>query len=220
MGGKEHQSYVLTFFGSANYNDMVRRILRRGVAVFAPQLLLWNPDRFGPDHEKNVIDRRLKQVGGSLAALDLYRILRSVDYFSTHRAIDSSRIGMAGLSYGGFFTLYSAALDTRFRAVLSSCFFNNRKKYDYPDWVWFDAANRMLDAEVGALICPRPLFIEVGKEDELFHIRHARPEVRKLKAYYESLGVLDRFCYEEHAGGHEFNKTDHGIDFLYKHLTS
>ena len=43
------------FFGSTNYNDMTRRILRRGIAVFAPQLLLWNPESFGPQHEKDVI---------------------------------------------------------------------------------------------------------------------------------------------------------------------
>ena len=206
------------FFGSANYNDMTRRILRRGAAVFAPQLLLWNCESFGPNHEKDVIDRRLKQLGGSLAALDLHRILRSLDYFAKRRDIDADRIGMIGLSYGGFFTLFAAALDRRIRAAVSSCYFNNRKMYDLVDWVWFNAANQFMDAEVGALVCPRPLHVEVGKADELFHVRHARPEARRLEAVYERLGIGERFEYEEHDGGHELDKSDKGIDFLCRHL--
>ena len=100
------------FFGSANYNDMTRRVLRRGVAVFAPQLLLWNSESFGPEHQKDVIDRRLKQIGGSLAALDLYRISRSLDYFTGHQDIDPRRIGMIGLSYGGFHAICCCAGQT------------------------------------------------------------------------------------------------------------
>ncbi|MDP7023228.1 MAG: prolyl oligopeptidase family serine peptidase [Kiritimatiellia bacterium] len=206
------------FFGSANYNDMTRRVLRRGIAVFAPQLHLWNPESFGPDPEQHIIDRRLKQIGGSLAALELYRIFRSLDYFAARRDIDANRIGMMGLSYGGFYTLFAAAMDARIRVAVSSCFFNNRKMYDFADWVWFNAANQFMDAEVGALVCPRPLYVEVGKKDDLFRVRHARPEARKLAAIYQRLGVPDRFHYEEHPGGHELDKSDQGIDFLCRHL--
>ena len=206
------------FFGSANYNDMTRRVLRRGVAVFAPQLLLWDSGSFGPEHQKDDIDRRLKHIGGSLAALELRRIIRSLDYFTSRRDIDPTRIGMIGLSYGGFYTLFAAAVDTRIKAAVCSCFFNNRMLYDRPDWVWFDAANRFLDAEVGALVCPRSLYVEVGRKDELFNFRHARPEARKLEGIYRRLGIADKFHYEEHGGGHELDKKDLGINFLCRHL--
>jgi len=206
------------FFGSANYNDMTRRILRRGAAVFAPQLLLWDSKSFGPAHEKDVIDRRLKQIGGSLAALELYRICRSIDYFAKCGAVDAERIGMIGLSYGGFYTLFAAALDRRIKVAVSSCFFNNRKMYDFQDWVWFNAANHLLDAEVGALVCPRPLYIEVGKKDKLFNIRHARPAAKKLAAVYQRLRITERYRYQEHPGGHELDRSDTGIDFLCQHL--
>ena len=206
------------FFGSANYNDMTRRVLSRGFAVFAPQLLLWNPESFGPEHDKGTIDRRLKQVGGSLAALELYRISRSIDYFAAQEDIDAKRIGMIGLSYGGFYTLFAAAVDTRIVAAVSSCFFNDRKVYDLVDWVWFDAAGRFMDAEIGALVCPRPLYIEVGVRDDLFSVRHARPEAGKLEAIYRRLGIAERFRYKEHGGGHELDTSDEGIDFLCRYL--
>ena len=206
------------FLGSANYNDMTRRVLRRGIAVFAPQLLLWNPESFGPEHDRLLIDRRLKQMGGSLAALELFRIVKALDYFATRKEIDAGRIGMIGLSYGGFYTLFATALDTRIKAAVSSCFFNDRKVYDFPDWSWFDSANRFLDFEAGALVCPRPLYIEVGKKDQLFDFRKARPEIKKLKAIYKRLGIADRLRYKEHPGKHELDKAGDGIDFLCRHL--
>ena len=144
-GGGGTPELISNFFGSGNYNNMTQRLLKRGIAVFAPQLLLWNSDTFGPKHERDIVDRRLKQVGGSLAALELYRIFRSLDYFSAHKDIDSERIGMIGLSYGGFYTLFASALDMRIKAAVSSCFFNNRKEYNFVDWVWFNSANYLLD---------------------------------------------------------------------------
>ena len=217
-GGMGTPELCSGFFGSANYNDMTRRVLRRGAAVFAPQLLLWSPDKFGPKYDKDAIDRRFKQIGGSLAALELHRIIRSLDYFVTRKDIAPNRIGMIGLSYGGFYTLFAAALDRRIRAAVSSCFFNDRKTYDFPDWSWFGAANRFLDAEVGAMVCPRPLYIEVSKKDEIFDVRLARPEAEKLAAVYRRLRIPERFRYKEHDEGHELDKADDGIDFLFRHL--
>lgn len=217
-GGQGTPELCSGFFGSANYNDMTRRMLRRGIAVFAPQLLLWNPESFGPKHEKDEIDKRLKQSGGSLAALELYRIIRAIDYFTARRDIDGRRTGMIGLSYGGFYTLFAAALDPRIKVAISSCFFNDRKVYAFADWSWFGSANCFLDAEVGALVCPRPLYIEIGKKDELFDVRKARPHARRLQATYKRLGIAARFCYKEHEGGHELDKAEDGMDFLCRHL--
>ena len=101
---------------------------------------------------------------------------------------------------------------------MSSCFYSNRKVYDLNDWVWFDAANRFLDYEVAALVCPRPLYVEVGQKDDLFRVHHARPEARKLEALYERLGIPKRCCYHEHGGTHELDPADGGIDFLCRHL--
>ena len=200
-----------------NYNDMTRRAVRRGIAAFAPQLLLWRQE-FKPAHDKLLIDRRLKQLGGSLAALEIYRLQRALDYLVSRPDIDGARVGILGLSYGGFYALYGAAADARFKVALSSCFFNSRKLYDFHDWSWRDSANRFLDAEVAALVCPRPLYIELGLHDELFAARHARPEGRKVTALYEKLGIPERFVYHEHGGGHEFDRADAGLDFFQAHL--
>ena len=40
-----------------------------------------------------------------------------------------------------------------------------------------------MDAEVGALVCPWPLYVEVGVKDKLLDVRHARPEAQRLETF-------------------------------------
>ena len=201
------------FFGSANYNDMTRRVLRKGFAVFAPQLLLWG-EQFGPKFDREHIDMELKQLGGSITALEIFKVMRSLDYLLSRTDIDKNKVGMMGLSYGGFYTLFTAAVDIRIKAALSSCFFNNRYVYDSHDWIWFNSANTFLDAEVCALICPRSLYIEAGKTDDIFDIKYVYKEYRKVELIYLKLGISNNLGYKEFDGGHELDKGEEGIEFL------
>lgn len=205
------------FFGSDNYNDMTRRVLRRGVAVFAPQLLLWG-EQFGPTFDRAQIDYRLKQLGGSVTALEVMKLRRSLDYLVARTDIDGNRAGMIGLSYGGFYTQVTAAVELRIKVALSSGYLNDRYRYAGPDMVWFNAANQFLDAEICGLICPRHLYIEVGLNDELFAVESARSEYERVQDYYARLGLQNRLVYREFEGVHELDKSDQGIDFLCSHL--
>ncbi len=198
---------------SANYNDMTRRVLRRGCAVFAPQLHLWN-EAYQPRPQREEFNRSLVQLGGSMAALEVFRLQRCLDYLVTRPEIDGQRIGMIGLSYGGFYTLLTAALDLRIKAALSSCFLNNRYVYNWHDWVWRGSALKFLDAEMGQLICPRHLWIEVGRSDNLFAIQHVGSEAAKIAATYAKLDRSDHFHLREFDGGHELDRSDDGVEFL------
>jgi dienelactone hydrolase len=197
---------------SANYNDIVDRLRRRNVAVCVPQLMLWGQNVDPPvDH---LLDRRFRHLGGSLASLELLRLRRIIDCLAILPEIDSTRIGMAGLSYGGMFTLYLAALDPRVKSALVSCFFNDRFRYNWEDMVWSGAANHYLDPEVAAMVCPRPLWIENGLRDDVFEIGRVADLADEVAARYDALGLGDRFHYAEWNMGHEFHSGDDGIDFL------
>ena len=218
-GGGGTPELCSNLFEPANYNDMSRRILRRQCAVFAPQLPMWKED-FGPLIDREGLDRQLKQLGGSTAALNVHLIRRSLDGLLAREDIDADRVGMMGLSWGGFYALVAPAIDTRIKVALSSCFFNDRYNYDLSPAVWFDSAGYFLDAEIAFLVCPRPLYIEVGRRDDLFTVETARPEAQKVQAQYRKLEIESRFRYHEHEGGHEFDKTDEGIEFLAHWLNS
>ncbi|NQT19498.1 MAG: dienelactone hydrolase family protein [Planctomycetes bacterium] len=212
-GGGGTPEYCSSFFPCCNYNDMTRRVLKRGFAVFAPQLMIW-ADNFGPKCDHGKLDNQLKQIGGSYAALETLRLKRCLDYLTKRKDIDGERVGMIGLSWGSFHTLVAAAVDTRIKSAVASCFFNNRKVYDAAPATWFNSAGTFLDAEIASLVCPRRLCIEVGKIDNLFGARLARAEARKVREAYEKLGIAGEFLYNEHDGGHELDIRDDAIEFM------
>lgn len=218
-GGQGTPEITAGFFGSDNYNDMTRRLLRRGFAVFAPQLLLWN-EKDGPTFDRQQIDVQLKQVGGSITALEIYCLQRALDHLLSRSDMIRDGAGMMGLSYGGFYTLFTAALDTRIQAAVSSCFVNDRFQYDWPDWTWFDAAYRFTDSEIMGLICPRAFYVELGDKDELFEASSALPSLEEARTRYEALGISESFQSKVFSGTHELDKSDEGIDFLCRFLAA
>lgn len=197
---------------TANYNDMLRRILARSVHVFAPQLLLWNQEQYHIHFDRNAVDNQLKQLGGSIAALEIFCIQRSIDALSEQLWVDADRIGMAGLSYGGFYTLFTAAADPRIRSALSAGFFNDRIRHNWMDWTWQDAAHSFLDAEVAALVAPRALTLQLGTRDELFSEAPARAEFSRLQSFYSRAGCPEKLHMEFFDGTHEFSKSEEAIE--------
>lgn len=197
---------------TANYNDMLRRILARGVHAFAPQLLLWNQEQYHIHYDRNAIDNQLKQLGGSITALEIYSIQRCIDVLSEQPWVDANRIGMAGLSYGGFYTLFTAAADLRIRSALSAGFFNDRIRHNWFDWTWQNAAHSFLDAEVAALVAPRTLTLQLGTRDELFSEAPARAEFSRLQSYFNRAGCPEKLHMEFFDGTHEFSRSEDTIE--------
>ena len=215
-GGSGTPELISGMYGTTwNYNDMLMRVVYRGVHVFAPQLLLWNTTDYGVDYDRKRIDSDLKRVGGSVAALELYGISRILDYFEGKDYV--SNFGMVGLSYGGFYTLFAAALDTRIKSAISCSFFNKRDACGWSDWTWFASAHLFDDAEVACLVYPRRLCIEVGTRDELFDSRYAEESFERLRAYCEGVGE-DWYEFILFDGSHEFCRDDTPIENLVKHL--
>ncbi|MBN8709929.1 MAG: hypothetical protein BGO12_10540 [Verrucomicrobia bacterium 61-8] len=203
--------------GSANYNALIKGLLRYPVAVFAPQLLVWHHGQ-EPKFDQNELDRSLRQLGGSRAAVDLCMLRASLNWLLAHPEIDAARVGMTGLSYGGFYSLYFGALEPRIRVLASSCFVNDRYRINREDMVWTDVAREFLDAEIGGLFCPRPLFIEAGEQDTVFPAESFLGEARKIARIYDRLGKSGNFVFRTHSGGHEYDPDGAAERFLLRHL--
>ena len=193
-----------------NYNDMAERILNFGVHVFAPQLLLWH-ENYHVLYSRQAIDARLKRVGSSVAAVEIYAIRKILDYFETKEYVKN--FGMVGLSYGGFYTLFTTAIDTRIKAAVSCSFFNTRDSFFATDWTWQNSAEKFDDAEVACLVYPRDLCIEVGTKDELFHCKGAEKSFERLKRKCAAVGT-DWVKFIEFEGTHEFCKEDEPLKHL------
>ena len=207
--------------GKNNYNHMVQRLISRGACVIAPQILLWSVDetatfRAHPiKHDRQRVDRSLKRFGTSITALEIAGIIRCIDYAVTLDAVDSEKIGMIGLSYGGYFTLHTMAADTRIKAGCAAGAFNDRDVYDWGDWCYHGSALSFQDAEVAALCAPRHLWISVGREDAVFDYRRAEPEGERVLKYFAAAGCKDNVRFSVWDGGHTIENSDECYDFIF-----
>jgi len=215
-GGLGTSEIVAEFYEiRANYNGMLRKVAERGVHVFAPQLLLWHRERYGVQYDRQITDARLKRTGSSITAVEIFAITRVLDYFEAQDYVQN--FGMVGLSYGGFYTLMTTAVETRIKSAVSCSFFNTREKHSWTDWTWDNLAYKFDDAEIACLVYPRSLCIEVGDKDALFDYKEAIKSFDKLKELCKNVGT-DWVNFVVFDGIHEFCKDDAPIEKLVNEL--
>ncbi len=210
------------FHGGANYHDMVRGAVRRGYAVFAPQHLFSSAGLAKDVRVK--MDQRLRLVGTSITAIEIAKIVRSIDYLTTRDEVDASKIGMVGLSYGGFYTLATMAVDHRIIAGASSCYFGvqegrfNRDQNSVPfDFQFMNRFTLFRDENLVALICPRAIHIQAGSNDGIDHREPGRVSAATANLPFERLKISDKFEHVIFEGGHEFHD-DSAWKFIDKYL--
>jgi dienelactone hydrolase len=225
-GGGGFPEIVSNLEHPGNYGHMVERAFAAGFHVWAPHALF--PDRWSdlpPTQRRRALDAKAKLAGTSLAAIDLCRIREGLSVILERQEVDADRVGMVGLSYGGYYALFVSALDPRIKATVSSCYFNDRRSVltkgletdAFLDWHFFGLLGDIADEQLVALVCPRPLVIEVGERDELFPADGAQAAYERARECYDRLGIADRLHFEVFEGGHEFNG-ESGFAMLTQHL--
>ena len=200
-GGDGTPEVISGLYGDTyNYNEMLERVRKTGFHLFAPQLLLWHSD-YGVEYNRKNIDARLRRLGSSITAVEIFGITRILDYFEKKDYV--TNFGMVGLSYGGFYTLYTSALDTRIKSAISCAYFNTRDKALFDDWSWRDFGYKFDDAEIACLTYPRKLCIEIADNDALFDYKYGEESFEKLKEMSKDVG-LDWVDFIVFPGEHEF----------------
>lgn len=218
-GGTGTPELLAGFNGHNNYGFVAQRFLEKGAAVVLPQLMLWNLEEiptardYKVPYDRKQCDTDLRRFGITLTGLEIRGIMKLIDFATAQPTVSATEIGMAGLSYGGYFTLYTMAADTRIKAGFSAGCFNNRGGYAWRDTTYLCSGNTFEDAEVAALCAPRPLYVAVGTEDQVFDYRTAIPETERAKAYFEAYGCPENFVFELWEGGHHFPESDAGFAF-------
>lgn len=213
-GGDGTPELVAGFFNDKtyNYNNMTERIFRLGANVFAPQLLMWS-NEYETDgfrrNDRDLIDAQMKQLGGSITALEVFCIIKSLDTFCEDGIASENHLGMIGLSYGGLYTLFTAATDPRIKAALSCAYYNKRDVHRLIDWTWRDSAAKFFDAEIAMLVYPRCLCIAVADQDNILPVKSAEAELQRLQQLSQSIyGNANWFHGCVFTGTHEFVKSD------------
>lgn len=215
-GGMGTPEMISEFYEiKANYNGMLQKVTDRGVHVFAPQLLLWYTERYGVEYDRKIIDARLKRTGSSITAVEIFAISRVLDYFEKQDYV--KKFGMVGLSYGGFYTLMTSAVETRIKSAVSCSFFNTREDNSWTDWTWENIAYKFDDAEIACLVYPRSLCLEIGNNDALFDYKGGLKSFERVKELCSEVGT-DWVNLVVFDGVHEFCKDDEPIEKLVNEL--
>ena len=129
----------------------------------------------------------------------------------------TGEVGMIGLSYGSFYTIYTTSCEPRIKAALACSLFSKWTHCFGTDFSWRDSWKRFGDAEVAALVYPRALRIEYGEKDPLVHVvEGGEEEFERLKAYYA--GAEENVSFRVFEGVHEFCTEDDGIEWALSHL--
>lgn len=200
--------------GLTHENDYHNRFglqaVKRGYVVFAP--LDMNSAK-----KRSWLDRKAIMIGQRLQALEQYKLMRAVDYLAQHDQVQSNRIGAYGISWGGRSVMNLAALDTRISAVAISGHFNDlvpkmlTPSPHYTAYIetnevyafFWRHAQQFTDVDVVSLICPRPVFIEQGRQDRVAYWKMSKKAFGQVKSFYQKLGVEQRARYKIYDGAHQ-----------------
>lgn len=195
---------------SRNNRDLAFGALKKGYAVWQPIFAF-----YAEEHPTDIRDRlevRARESGTTLPAIEIAKIIGGLNALTQMREIDPARIAMVGVSYGGFYTLYTTALDDRIQVAVVAAYFNDREAvldssepYGFFDWRFRNSLSVFQDATMAALICPRPLQVQAGDHDQLFPIHGVRKVVPAARQPYERLNIKERFSFVEFVGRHDFN---------------
>ena len=192
--------------------DYAAQLVRRGYVVLVPDARGFG-ERAGPDgcHVPGLVS--LYQ-GRSVAGQRLWDDLASLDLLASLPEVDSARLGCGGLSEGGRRTMFLAALDERVQvAVVSGYFTSLQVEIDRWDrlagWDICNAVPGLLRwadlPDVAALIAPRHLVIENGRDDPLYSLEGVVTGYERAAATWQALGAADHVELDLFDGAHEWS---------------
>ena len=211
-------------FGLDDERDLYHRyghhLIEAGYAVLAPQ-------HISQAEPRARYQRMCLMLGKTLWGLEIGKLRAWIDYVQTLPMIDADAIAMWGISLGGAYTLFTAALEERIRVAICTAWFNDRLPkmiLDDPRYSCFlSTAEEHIfipswlrdfgDSDLVSLICPRPFMAQTGKGDSIAWWPDVVAEFEVARGHYHELGLEERITLDLHEGGHEIGVTT-GISFL------
>ncbi|MCA9186270.1 MAG: alpha/beta fold hydrolase [Pirellulaceae bacterium] len=156
---------------------------------------------------------------GSMRAI--WNNMRAIDVLEQLPQVDHDRIAVIGHSLGGHTALFTAAFDTRIKAVVTSCGFTAFASYyggNLTGWSSQRYMPRIRDVygnspaqvpfdfhEVLAAIAPRPIWINAPQQDDNFDHAGVLEVVNEARRAYRIYGQTDDvITVHSPACGHEF----------------
>lgn len=215
-GGSGNPEAICDLDTRINYHSFGPEAVKRGYIVWAPALAMncgYCQDPEIPGANREILGRKLQFAGTSIIGVEIQKIIESTKALIKERPeIDAERVGMTGLSRGGFYTMYVTAVCPFIKVAVPA---GMLRDYEIelkkavaddskmpPDRLLFNGFGHF---QAVGLICPRPCMIQLGETDGLFNLEESRKEAARASLFYEKLGISDRYEFNVHPAGHEFD---------------
>ena len=173
-------------------------LLERNIAVAVPLMTERRDDhpicrQAGGKDRRRVLWRAGFIVGRTLVGLEVQQVLALREFMASQKEINGKHIAVMGEGQGGMTALYAGAVDERFAAVAILDYFQQRENCgaESVDRVLYGQLNEFGDAEVAALIAPRPLLL-VTKPAGPIPLASVKIEFARAHRFYEGLRMPGR----------------------------
>ncbi|TMV49911.1 dipeptidyl aminopeptidase [Paenibacillus mesophilus] len=203
-------------------------LVSRGYVVLAPDAMT-SGERIEVGYNYfNSVPFYLRHLGWSTVGKNIVDHMQGVDFLCEQNFVDADRIGVIGHSFGGYNSYFLAGMDSRIKAVVSSCGLSPFAKDDKPThWgrretarqagassythlprVTDDLSRGMVPFdfhEIIALAAPAPFMNYSAQSDAIFpHWQSIGDVTKDLYGLYKWLGYGDRFLSLMGAKEHSF----------------
>lgn len=200
------------------HNKFAARLVNKGVIVVVPGIIGFGDRRLDEDMNAEQplenscfeMGSQLLLMGKTLAGLRVQEIKRVLDYIQSFNMVDEEKISSFGFSGGGLVAAFTSILDERIKATVLSGYLSTFKgsimsrRHCLDNYIPGILEIGEMD-ELIALIAPRPLFIESGKDDKLFPMDQVEISMKKLLKIYKAFGAETELDAHYFNGGHEIN---------------
>ena len=206
--------------GKNGYSGLIEKLLKRGFAVFSPQLLMWNcgfnpaKPHYETQYNRPELDRRFRKNDAAIASLEVFCILQSITALSNIRTLDLTNLSACGMSYGAYLTMRAMALDARIQQGFFMSCFDGGDDIRFPEWQPQPCFALLRDGEIAGMCAPRPVTVEVGKTDDIFPPTGAVREAETAKSAYLRADAAENFHLSIWHGGHIVNPDTNCAELL------
>ena len=194
---KSREEFAGVMEGS-NPAPWLKLLLAHNLAVAVPITIERSDDhpickQAGGKDRRRVLWRAGFIVGRTMVGLEVQQALALRQYLASRQEIGTKPIAVMGMEQGGMTALYAAALDPHFTAAASLDYFQQRENcWQEPvDRVINGQLNEFGDAEVAALIAPRPLLIATAPESAI-SLASVNAECARARRFYDALESENR----------------------------
>lgn len=173
-------------------------LLEHNVAVAVPMMAERRDDhplcrQAGNKDRRRLLWRAGFIVGRTLVGVEVQQVLALREFLASQRNIEAKKIAVMGERQGGMTALYAAAVDEELGSAATLDYFQQRENcWKEPvDRVLYGQLNEFGDAEVAALIAPRPLLIVHSAKNPI-PSASVKAEFRRAQRFYAGLQVPDK----------------------------